>query len=239
MLYMIGLGLSENDIGVRALEIVKKCKAVYLESYTSRLIDLDNLKKLIKKDVILANRELVEKKPEDTILQDASKENVAFLVIGDVFAATTHVDLMLRAKKKKIKVKVIHNSSVLTAVGITGLSLYKFGKVTSIPFEYENIKAPIEVINENKKMHTLILLDLDPEHNKYLTINEALTYLLKGGMKDRLCVGVSALGSNQPEIKVGKASELEKIKFKKYPQSLIVVGDLHFKEEEALKLWKR
>ena len=37
-LYLVGLGLGdEKDITVKGLDIVKKCKSVYLESYTSVL----------------------------------------------------------------------------------------------------------------------------------------------------------------------------------------------------------
>ena len=39
MLYIIGLGLyDENDITVRGLQAVKKCKRVFLEAYTSILL---------------------------------------------------------------------------------------------------------------------------------------------------------------------------------------------------------
>lgn len=38
MLYLIGLGLGDaKDITVKGLETLKKCKKVYLESYTSLL----------------------------------------------------------------------------------------------------------------------------------------------------------------------------------------------------------
>lgn len=38
MLYLVGLGLAdETDITVKGLEVVKKCKRVYLEAYTSIL----------------------------------------------------------------------------------------------------------------------------------------------------------------------------------------------------------
>lgn len=38
MLYLIGLGLGdEKDITVRGLEVVKKCKFVFLEMYTAIL----------------------------------------------------------------------------------------------------------------------------------------------------------------------------------------------------------
>lgn len=41
----------------------------------------------------------------DEILPKDEKENVAFLVVGDPFGATTHSDLILRARAKNIKVK--------------------------------------------------------------------------------------------------------------------------------------
>lgn len=47
MLYLVGLGLSdETDITVRGLEVVRKCKRVYLEAYTSIL--------LVDKDVLVS-----------------------------------------------------------------------------------------------------------------------------------------------------------------------------------------
>lgn len=239
-LYFIGMGLYEKDIPYRGLKILKKCNSVYLESYTSKLIDVASLNALIGKKVVLADRDLVEKKAEDVILQNAKKSDVGFCVMGDVFSATTHTDLMLRAKKKKIDVKFIHAGSVITAVGVTGLSLYNFGKITSIPFENENIKTPLDVIKNNLSlgMHTLVLFDLDPKSDKYMSVSEALKFLIKGGMEDKLCVGCGALGSLDPEIKVGKASELVKAKMIKYPQCLVVCGNLHFTEEEALETFK-
>ena len=53
----------------------------------------------------------------DTILDDAKNETVAFLVVGDPFGATTHSDLMLRAKEQNIPTKVIHNASIMNAIG--------------------------------------------------------------------------------------------------------------------------
>ena len=45
MLFIIGLGLyDEQDITVRGLQAVKRCKRVYLEAYTSiLLVDKDKL----------------------------------------------------------------------------------------------------------------------------------------------------------------------------------------------------
>jgi len=238
-LYFIGIGLNdEKDITIKGLEAVKKCDSIYLENYTSILqIPIEKLEQFYGKKIILANRELVEQKAEQTILTDAKTKNTAFLVIGDPLCATTHVDLMLRAKKDNIQVEVIHNASIISAIGITGLEVYKFGKITSIPFNNENVKTPIEVYDINKKngLHTLFLLDLDPENNKFLTIPEAIEYLTKNGIsEEELFIGCSRVGSNQPLIIKGKAKEIIKKDFGNPPYCLIIPGKLHFIEEEAL-----
>ena len=246
-LYMIGIGLwDEKDITVKGVEAVKKCSKVFLENYTSRLgVDVAKLEKFHGKKIILADREMVEKNAND-ILGTAKKSNVALLVIGDVFGATTHTDLFLRAKQENISVVVINNASILNAVGIVGLELYKYGKTTSIPFHNTNVETPYDVIKMNKKnkLHTLLLLDIDAEHNKYMTIKEAIDYLLRVEVerkekvftKDTKCIGVARLGSDKPIIIYGKAEELLKIDFGEPLHSLIVPGELHFVEEEALGL---
>ena len=244
MLYFIGIGLNdEKDISVKGLEAVKGADVVYLESYTSKLqCSVEELEDFYGKKIVLADRELVEQKADETILKDAKDKNVAFLVIGDVFGATTHIDLMMRARKKEIKVKIIHNASILSAVGIVGLELYKYGKVTSIPFENKDVKAPVEVITENKKngLHSLVLLDLKPEQDKFMTINTALEFLVEKGLDSELnVVGCVGIGSDEPEIKFGKIKNMVSVEFTKFPQCLIIPGNLHFMEEEVLQLYKQ
>ena len=237
---MIGIGLgNEEDISVRGLEIVKNADIIYLESYTSKLgCSVSSLEKFYGRKIIKADRDLVEKKNE--ILDYAENKDVAFLIIGDVFSATTHIDLFLRAKKRKIDVEVIHGNSILSAVGVTGLEIYKFGKVTSIPFENEKVKTPIEVYEMNKKngLHTLFLLDLDPLNEKYLSIKGAVEYLIKKGVKDVYAVGCARIGCKDQIIKYKKLSELKRINFGEAPYCLIIPGKLHFMEEEVLGLWK-
>ena len=119
MLYFIGLGLGDaKDITVKGLEIVKKAKRVYLEHYTSILsCGKEELEAFYERnDIILANRDMVEIEA-DQILDGAQEEDVAFLVVGDPFGATTHSDLMLRAKERQIPTKVVHNASIMNAVG--------------------------------------------------------------------------------------------------------------------------
>ncbi|GFR12120.1 diphthine methyl ester synthase [Trichonephila clavata] len=165
MLYFIGLGLGDpEDITVKGLEIVKKAKRVYLESYTSILsVGKEKLEEFYGREVIVADREMVEQ-DSDSILQNGAEEDVAFLVVGDPFGATTHADMALRAYQKGIPYKVVHNASILNAVGCCGLQLYRFGETISIVFWTENWKPDSFYdkikINRNNGLHTLCLLDI-------------------------------------------------------------------------------
>ena len=61
MLYLIGLGLSFKDLSIKALEAIKKSDLVYLETYTSTAdFTLEELSKLIGKEIIPLNREQTE-----------------------------------------------------------------------------------------------------------------------------------------------------------------------------------
>src|SRR3989344_1920685 len=175
MLYLIGTGIG-NGLSSEAIEILKGCKKIYLESYTSVFQgDLKKVEKLINKKVEKAERDFVESYD----VSNALKENVALLIIGDVFSATTHISLFNDCKEKNVEVKILNNSSILTAIGITGLELYKFGKTASIPFNNKNIETPFKILEDNKKInaHTLFLLDLDPLKDKFLNIREGIEYL--------------------------------------------------------------
>lgn len=109
----------------------------------------------------MADRDLVEQGADD-ILENAQNVDVALLVVGDPFGATTHTDLIIRAKEKNIKFQVVHNASILNAVGCCGLQLYSFGETISIPYWsdtwkpdsfYDKIK-----VNVANNFHTLCLL---------------------------------------------------------------------------------
>ncbi|XP_052828062.1 diphthine methyl ester synthase isoform X3 [Octopus bimaculoides] len=165
MFYFIGLGLGDaKDITVKGLEIVRAADRVYLEAYTSILtVGKDELEKFYGREVMLADRESVEEY-SDILFQNAYTEDIAFLVVGDPFGATTHADLMLRAREEGIPTRVIHNASIMNAVGCCGLQLYKFGETVSICFWtdtwqpdsfYDKIAS-----NREKGMHTLCLLDI-------------------------------------------------------------------------------
>lgn len=247
-LYLIGIGLStEKDITVRGLEIVKRCDKIYLENYTSLLqCSVADLEKLYGKKITFADRLTTEQKDQE-IVSEAKTKDVAFLVVGDPFSATTHIELFKLAKEKKVPVQVVHNASVLTAVGSTGLQLYKFGRVTSIPFleDHPQLETPYNVLKENQVhgLHTLFLLDLKPEQDRFMTVNQALEILEKIELKkkenlitkDTFVVGCARLGSENAVIKAGPLEKVKKIDFGKTPHCLIIPGKMHFSEEDSLR----
>ena len=242
MLYLISLGLNdEKDMSIKALEIARQCGILYLETYTNyNNININKLSKFLKNDIKEIQREDLENNSAN-IINEAAKKNVGILVGGDCLSATTHIALVKEAKENKIKVNIIHGSSIFTAVAETGLSIYNFGKTTSILLDNKNIKAPYNVLQENLKLglHTLFLLDLKPEEKFFLSINKALQYLINQGLdKEILCIGCIALGSKKQEIKVGKVKDLLNFNSNIFPQCLIIPGKLHFMEKEILQQYK-
>lgn len=253
MLYLIGLGLSHpSDITVRGLETVKKCLRVYLEAYTLILMAAlkEELEKYYGKEVILADRELVES-GADEILRDADKEDVAFLVVGDVFGATTHTDLVIRAREEGIAVELIHNALVMNAVGACGLQLYNFGQTVSLVFFLDNWRPDsfYDKVKQNRQLglHTLVLLDIKVKEQswenmakglkiyeppRYMDIATAASQMLEVEEKrgeqaytpNTPCVAVSRLGLPTQKFKAATLKELSEYDAGEPLHSLIVMG---------------
>jgi diphthine synthase len=247
-LFIIGIGLNdEKDITVRGLELVKQADLVFLESYTSIMqVPTERLAAFYGKQVQPATRDLIENAAEGMIIAPAMAKNVVVLVPGDVTSATTHLDIIGRAQAHGIPVTVVHNTSIMTVIADTGLSLYKFGKTTSIPYPAPNFQPETyyDVMLDNKSIgaHTLMLLDLRPDIGKFMTVNDALVQLMgisarrkkKGFDEDTLVVGCARLGTPTAHIACGPAKKLFAHNFGPPPHCLIVPGPLHFTEEEAL-----
>lgn len=242
MIHIISLGLNDKGaMSIKAVETAKKCDKLYLERYTSYYkTTTEELEKFLGKKIVEITREELENQEE--ILKEAKDKRIGVMVMGDALTATTHISLILEAKKRGIETEVIHGSSIFTAIGESGLSLYKFGSATSIPFANENVEEPYNTIKNNRQKHTLVLLDFNYEEGRYMTTQEAINYLLrveekrkeKVFTKESKVVILAALGGEK-EMRYGKAAEMAEIKLKGLPQCLIVVGKLHFMEEEFLK----
>jgi diphthine synthase len=225
MLYLIGLGLNENSISLEGLEILKKCKKIYLENYTVNFpYTFNKLEKTIKKKIIPLNREDIENN-SNKLIQEAKKQDITLLVYGNPLMATTHISLIEDTKKQKIKYQIIHNTSILDAIAETGLQTYKFGKIASVP--KHEASSFLKIMSENKKInaHTLVLIDIG------LELNEVLDKLKNINGKIILC---SQLGTKNKKIIYKIVNQLKKIKIKK-PFCIIIPGELHFIEKEFLE----
>jgi diphthine synthase len=245
----VGLGLhDEMGISLRGLEEVKTADNVFIELYTSLLpnFSIERFEKISGKKLYVVSRKKLEEENGEIILNAADTGKAVLLVPGDPLIATTHVALRIQAEKTGIKTRIVHGASVLSAViGLSGLHNYKFGKSVTIPLPSETpSETPYEVIAQNKKfgLHTLCLLDLKVDENRYMKISEGLQLLFKIEQKrkekivtmDTLAVGIARAGSTNPTVKAGFLKDLLGYDFGGPPHSIIFPGKLHFMEVEAL-----
>ncbi len=252
--YLIGTGMNKNSISADALEILKTCDKIYLENYT---VNFPYSTRELEETYNLKIQELDRQKVEDeSILKKAKNTDVALLVYGDALSATTHMQLILEAKKQKIPYRIFHNASILTTIAETGLSLYKFGKTASMPNWAEHTNKPtsfIDYVKENQSInaHTLILTDIG------LEISSAIEQLLESvkGMKlPEKIVAISNAGTPKQKIfydspenlactehreSVPRPTDQRSIRPSErrieMPFCLIIPAKLHFLEEKALK----
>ncbi|KAI9725582.1 MAG: diphthine synthase [Chrysothrix sp. TS-e1954] len=247
MLYLVGLGLAdERDITVKGLDVVKKAQRVYLEAYTAvLLVDHERLEAFYGREVLIADRETVESSSDD-ILAGADRDDVAFLVVGDPFG-----DLALRARELNIATQTIHNASILSAIGSTGLQLYNFGQTVSMVFFLDNWKPTsfYDRVAENRKigLHTLVLLDIKVKEQslenmargrkiyeppRYMTVAQCAAQMLETEVTrqegaygaDSLAVGIARLGAADQTIAAGTLTQLSEADLGPPLHSLILLG---------------
>ena len=238
-LYLIGLGLNIKGISLEGIHALRKCKKIFLESYTVRFpYPKRDLEEILRKKVFSADRSFVE---SDKLIKLAKSRDIALLIYGSPLAATTHLSLIEDAQQMKVKVKIIDSSSVFTSCAKTGLQLYKFGKTISLPKWDENKNympdSFVEVIKENMKInaHTLILADIE------LNFENAVNQLKEAFKKNKIKINklkkiivCSQLGTKYEKIVYGDVNKLINKRIKT-PFCIILAGKLHFKEEETLK----
>ncbi|KAI5172067.1 diphthine methyl ester synthase [Nematocida sp. LUAm3] len=248
MLSLVGVGLEVEDLSIKALRILEQSDKVYLEKYTSILLDEEKIKEVIKKEIHLAYREdLEEALGEPKILEEAKTISVALLVVGTPLFATTHTELVLRAKELNIPVTILHNASIQNVMGSCGFNSYGFGRTVSIPFFlkewrpydfYSNILS-----NYHSGLHTLCLLDIkineptieslmgkeDKRYTKYMRIPDALAQIKEASehfnsslLLNIPVVGIERFGQSTEHFRYGAIDTLLQQKYGPPLHSLII-----------------
>lgn len=234
MLYLIGLGLNVDGISQYGLETLKRCKRVYLENYTVDFpYSTGELGEKLGKKFTLADREKVESLE---LVDEAKRMDVALLVYGSPLTATTHISLIQECKRLKVRHKIIYNASILDAVAETGLQLYKFGKVASMPAWKKSFEPTsfMKIVQENLSMkaHSLILCDIG------LDFVDAMKQLEKSAKEHKISlkkiVVCQALGTKKRRVVYGEFSEVKDMRISN-PYCIIVPSKLHFLEKEMLE----
>ena len=249
-LIFVGLGLhDEKGVTLAGLEAARSADLVYAEFYTSALLGapLDRIEGLIGRPVRVLGREDIEQ--GDELLRSARERRVVLLVPGDPMAATTHVDLRLRAARASIPTRVVHGVSILTAAaGALGLQAYKLGRTATVPFPASGFRplSPVEAIRTNLTagLHTLVLLDLR-EDGSFLDPKDALRFVLEtaasAGIREigpgTLACVLSRVGGPEVRAHAGPMAALLDRDLGPPLHCLVVPGDLHFLEKEALAVF--
>ncbi len=247
-LVFVGLGLSGVDgMTVQARRELEACDEIYAEFYTSHLIgaSLEDLERSLGREIKQLDRLEVEE--EDHIIARAREMRVAFVTAGDSMAATTHVDLRIRAEEEGLPVHLIPGVSVFSACpSALGLQPYKFGRTITIPFPEEGYhpRSPYDNIIENweRGLHSMLLLDIKADEGRYMSGAQAIEWLLDaeerwggGLMSDETLVCVAArLGSEDQLLAAGWSREIMARDLGGPLHTLVIPGRLHFMEAEAL-----
>lgn len=246
-LIFIGLGLSDDEsTTLEAMAACERADVLLAELYTSILApgSIERLSEKTGKKITVLGRDEVEK---GSPLEIAKEMTVGFLVPGDPMTATTHVDLSIRANKAGIKTSIVHGTSVIVAVpSVLGLQHYKFGRTITIPFKQEGFTptSPFKLLVENlqRGLHTLALLDIRAEEDRFMTSNEGLRWLLEASKslgssavtEDTLACVVARAGSKSRVAKADRIKALLEMDFGGPLHTIVIPGKLHFIEEEAL-----
>ena len=163
------IGIGPGDLGLMTVDAIEAAAGSdhrFLEGYTATLPpeQEDLLESRIGPWTRLMRPDI---EMPDELLRMARSSVVALLVVGDPMQATTHVDLLLRAKEAGLDTEMVPGISATTlAITLSGLQSYRFGRQVTLPFPYGDYLpvSPLKYILDNKSrnLHTLVLLDLDP-----------------------------------------------------------------------------
>ncbi|CAD7976990.1 unnamed protein product, partial [Amoebophrya sp. A25] len=256
MLSLVGLGLgSPDDVTVRGREVIRRSDVLYLDACTALFpgCEQENMRELFGKPIRLADRSLIAE-----MLRCVKKDGqrVAFLVVGDLLCATTHTDLILRCRVKKIPTEVVHNASIMNAVSSCGLQLYRFGEAPESFFDK---------VEDNRKRgcHTLCLLNIQVKERseekmlkgrmdifeppRYMSIPQPLSQfsqIVDGRQEEHWLqqenniVGIARLFASDECIRCGTVKELINAEFGPPLHALVIpADDLHECEQDYIDFY--
>lgn len=151
------------------------------------------------------------------------------------YSATTHTDLVLRARELSIPVQTVPNASIMSGIGATGLQLYNFGQTVSMVFFLDNWRPAsfYDRIKENRSigLHTLVLLDIKVKEQslenmargrkiyeppRYMTVGQCAQQMLeieeekKEGVygPESLAIGAARVGGREEKFVAGTLKQL-------------------------------
>jgi diphthine synthase len=254
MLTFVGLGLYDEDsVTVRGRNAIRSADRVFAEFYTSRLVGATaaDLEAAFDTPIAVRDRQGVEQDPAP-ILDAADTQDVVFLTAGDTMISTTHTDLRLRAHERDIPTRVVHAPTAESAASsLTGLQNYRFGKATTLPFEWAHggdgvPQSVVDTIEANRErgLHTLVYLDIkvgrgprgpDPDHEEYMPASHAARRLADSWDADALGVVVARAGAPDAQVRADRLAALADVEFGAPLHLLVVPGDLHHVEADALR----
>ncbi|WP_319637049.1 diphthine synthase [Thermosphaera chiliense] len=247
VLVFLGIGYSLKHLTLEAIEYLGKADKIVIDRYTSLYEDDPaELAKYTKGEVVYASRKDLEGEGMSKLIEEARFKTIVLAVPGDPFIATTHDSLRVEAIKKGVEVKVVNSISVLTLIqSRLGLQAYRFGKTVTLVYpDYFKPYSTIETIYENlnRRLHTIVLLDLRLEHGRAMTIHEAVEILLKlddeleNKLDNSLAIGVARLSWRDERVQADLLPRLVKYDFPPPPHSLVIVSTPLPVEMEGLKL---
>ena len=240
----------------RARSVARECSKRFLEGYTAVLppSEEERLESVVGSwERVMRN----EVENPDKLLELASKQPVALLIVGDPMQATTHIDLEERCAERGISFHVIPGlTATALAVSLSGLQSYRFGRQVTIPFSAGDYlpTSPLEMICKNKELglHTLVLLDLDPtgmglETPRPMVPGEAVSLLermsertesasssLDQPIRNWVGMLLSDLGTEKERVVSGTLGELSEIGIG-YVHAFILPAEFSGMEESAFE----
>lgn len=240
---LIGAGLNpERHLTREAIDAMRSARTLLAESYTSTLPE--GWERTIERCAGRTPRMLTRSDLESgtLVLDSLQGGDTALLVPGDPLTATTHIHLIREVERAGGSVRVFPGISILTVVpGLLGLQAYKFGRTVSLPRWTPSHRptSPLDIIRENLRrgLHTLILLDTEPEP---MLAREAAEQILAMGSgpgalppDTEVCVVARACHDSERLVRL-TLDTLRSTDLGAPPHALVLPGDLHFMEREAL-----